>query len=462
LAKSSKEETLIKDGDKISIFPPVAGGGYAPSKPLKRKLQKMNAIENKILSILCEKLKKEGIQSTELEELGKEVRTKQDKLLTELLYLRTKGLIDFQDLYNNDHKLADVRNITITNMGIRTIQDEYSQSKDIKDSSILSGSKRDINVPKDLIIPVLLYLILWAMTRFLSPLSNKLVLLTLAIGLIVLIIVVFPLQTKNLLKVCRKIDVFSLLKTNKKIVFILILLIPVAFFLFKRDWSSPKIVITALSPATNAYGNYTTSESVLTIVGNVEDNKKVASLFINNMKIDIAKDNQFVAFAKVITLNTGENKIDIVAFDSLGNKGEKEITVTYVPKVAGAIIAKIQIDSDIITVNNYPVQIDAPAEIKNGRTFLPLRAISEVLGAEVTWISETRGIIVELGDFKISLQIGNPSAVVNGTVIDLEAPPYVKDGRTMVPFRVIAEGLGATVEWDPTPRIMTLIYYPKD
>jgi hypothetical protein len=63
---------------------------------------------------------------------------------------------------------------------------------------------------------------------------------------------------------------------------------------------------------------------------------------------------------------------------------------------------------------------------------------------------------VVLGTNTIGLQIGNTSAVVNGTVMTLDAPPYIKNSRTMVPLRIIAEGLGAQVEWDPALRVVTI------
>jgi hypothetical protein len=424
----------------------------------------MKAVENKILLILYEKLKNGSIQAMGLEELGKEVRTKRDKLLAELLYLKTKGLIDFRELYDDNHMLVDARSITIINKGIMTVEAKNSQSKDLK-SSFPSSEHKDFTISlKQIIIALACALFSIGIGKLISPLSNSWALIIAIGSLIVLLIILLPSQMKNLLKVYKKISiVFRLLKVSKKIVFVFFFIIPLAFFLFKRDWSSPKIIITALSPAVNTYGNYTTNESVLTIVGNVEDNKKVASLFINNVGMDIVKNEKFTFFAKVITLHAGENKIDIVAYDSSGNKGEKEITVTYAvtneaTKAAGVIVAKVQINSDIMIVNSHPVQIDAPAEIKNGRTFLPLRAISEALGATVDWIAETQGITVTLGENTIGLQVGNTSAVVNGTVMILDAAPYIKNYRTMVPFRVIAEGLGATVEWDPALRIMTVTY----
>lgn len=198
-------------------------------------------------------------------------------------------------------------------------------------------------------------------------------------------------------------------------------------------------------------------EGAVTISGTVEDNVGVVSLYIGAMKVDFAPDDG--AFSAVVALSEGENVIKVVAFDAAGNKGEVELTVDYaVPTV---IVVKIQIGSDIMTVNGQIKQLDAVAEIKEGRTYLPLRAIVEALGAEVTWIPETKGITLVLGEHTVGLQIGNVSAVVDGNVIAI-FPPYLKpygDGTfaaTMVPARLISEGLGAEVTWDPALRIVTI------
>jgi hypothetical protein len=210
-------------------------------------------------------------------------------------------------------------------------------------------------------------------------------------------------------------------------------------------------VVDTAKPVVEASAPAEVTSPMVTVTGKVTDNVGVVSLWIGAMKVDFAPDGTFSAKVEVAE---GANTIKVVAFDAAGNMGDKTLAVTYaVPKVT---VVKIQIGSDIMTVNGKAVQIDAPAEIMNGRTFLPLRAISEALGATVDWIAETQGITVTLGDNTIGLQVGNTSAVVNGTVMTLDAAPYIKNNRTMVPFRVIAEGLGATVEWDPALRIVTV------
>ena len=114
-----------------------------------------------------------------------------------------------------------------------------------------------------------------------------------------------------------------------------------------------------------------------------------------------------------------------------------------------------------MTVNGQVEQLDVAPVIHNGHTYLPLRAIAEALGAKVDWIAETKGITLTLGENTVGLQIGNVSAVVNGNVVAI-FPPYLQpygDGTyaaTMVPLRVIAEGLGAEVTWDATTRVVTI------
>jgi hypothetical protein len=211
------------------------------------------------------------------------------------------------------------------------------------------------------------------------------------------------------------------------------------------DTEAPVVTVTA--PAAGA----ALTTSPVKVMGTVTDNVGVTMLYIGSQKVDFAPDGTFSA---MVDLTEGANTIKVFAFDAAGNKGETDVAVTYAPpKVT---VVKVQIGSDIMTVNGNVVQLDAAPEIVNGRTFLPLRAISEALGATVDWIPDTQGITVTLGDSTVGLQIGNTSAVVNGTVMTLDAAPYIKNSRTMVPLRVIAEGLGAAVTWDPALRVVTI------
>ncbi|WP_405724911.1 stalk domain-containing protein [Anaerotignum sp.] len=105
---------------------------------------------------------------------------------------------------------------------------------------------------------------------------------------------------------------------------------------------------------------------------------------------------------------------------------------------------------------NYAVNDVAPI-ISGERTFLPIRLIAEALGATVSWENETQAVTIVDGDTTIVIYMGQPFATVNGTPIQLDAPAFITNGRTYLPVRFIAENLGATVNWDAEAKTVTII-----
>ena len=129
---------------------------------------------------------------------------------------------------------------------------------------------------------------------------------------------------------------------------------------------------------------------------------------------------------------------------------------TVVPPTTRVIV--LTIGTDIVTVDSKATSVDAAPEIINGRTFVPIRFIAETFGSTVAWIPATRSITITLGTTIIGLQIGNKTAVINGKIIALEAAPYIKNSRSMVPLRVITESFGGDVAWDPALHTITINY----
>ena len=98
-------------------------------------------------------------------------------------------------------------------------------------------------------------------------------------------------------------------------------------------------------------------------------------------------------------------------------------------------------------INGEPVELDLPPLIIQGRTMVPVRFIAEAFGAHVDWTNETQTITIELDETTIMLQIGNTTAFINGKAYVLDAAPTIVQSRTLVPVRFIAEAFGAKVEW---------------
>lgn len=100
-------------------------------------------------------------------------------------------------------------------------------------------------------------------------------------------------------------------------------------------------------------------------------------------------------------------------------------------------------------VDGVDKEFDSIPYIKDDRTFVSVRFITEALGASVEWLPETREVIIRSEECKIKLQIGNKNFVVNDkfTYKNDVAPEIIND-RTMLPIRVIAEYLNCKVSWD--------------
>ncbi len=93
--------------------------------------------------------------------------------------------------------------------------------------------------------------------------------------------------------------------------------------------------------------------------------------------------------------------------------------------------------------------------IDRGRTLVPFRAVAEGLGAEVSW-DGAKKVTVKKGERAIELTIGNSVADINGKTVELDVPAKIVNGRTVIPLRFIGESLDTTVEWVPNGQIVVI------
>lgn len=86
--------------------------------------------------------------------------------------------------------------------------------------------------------------------------------------------------------------------------------------------------------------------------------------------------------------------------------------------------------------------------LEKGRVFVPMRALFEWLGAEVSYDAALKTVKASRFGKNIELKIGNRRAYVNGTPVVLDVAPEISDGHVFVPLRFVAEVLDAEVNWD--------------
>lgn len=137
--------------------------------------------------------------------------------------------------------------------------------------------------------------------------------------------------------------------------------------------------------------------------------------------------------------------------------GKVSVDATFVQKdaaddsnaaEAGKTI-KLQIGSRIANVDNEAVIYDAAPVIRNDRTLVPIRIITEALGGKVDWNGATKEVTLSINDKEIKMTIGK-------TLEKYGVAPVIIDGRTFVPVRFVADELGAEVVWDEATKTVTI------
>ncbi len=137
-------------------------------------------------------------------------------------------------------------------------------------------------------------------------------------------------------------------------------------------------------------------------------------------------------------------------------KAEKDITLYAKWEKKYSVNITLTIGINEAVLNGEKVTIDAPPEIIEGRTHLPVRFIAEALSMEVSWNEEKREVTIKKDGKVISLIIGNAVALTDGKEVTLETAPYIKNDRTYLPVRFITEKLGCDVDWDEEKREVTI------
>lgn len=112
--------------------------------------------------------------------------------------------------------------------------------------------------------------------------------------------------------------------------------------------------------------------------------------------------------------------------------------------------------------NGKTLPVEVPPVIKSGSTLVPVRAISESLGADVIWDAKTRTVTIVKNSDTIMLTINASDVTKNGKAFNkLEVPAQIINGKTMVPVRFVSEAMGAEVDWDGANRTVKVTFTEK-
>ncbi len=140
---------------------------------------------------------------------------------------------------------------------------------------------------------------------------------------------------------------------------------------------------------------------------------------------------------------------------------KKEYTEDELEDIAKTTIELEEQGMTVLPVENVlskkgKFKFDVPPVVKEGRTLIPVRAISEGFGAQVAWDGETQTVTITKENITITLKIEEKIATLDGQEVALDVPAEIMNSRTVVPLRFIGESLGLTVEWDADERIIEI------
>ena len=132
--------------------------------------------------------------------------------------------------------------------------------------------------------------------------------------------------------------------------------------------------------------------------------------------------------------------------------------VNYVDEIptGPAVELKMTLGKTTYTLNGETKTMDVAPIIRNERTMLPVRYVAEALGATIAWDGATSTATLTTADTEIKITVGAAEAIVNGQAVKLDSPAFIENSRTYMPVRFVAETLGGTVAWDGATSTATI------
>jgi phosphate transport system substrate-binding protein len=123
-----------------------------------------------------------------------------------------------------------------------------------------------------------------------------------------------------------------------------------------------------------------------------------------------------------------------------------------VPSAVAANTISIKIDGQTVSSDTAPI-------VEGDRTLVPVRVITENLGADVSWNESVKQATVKTAAYTVVFTVGSTSYTVNGAVKTLDVPAKIVNSRTMIPLRALSEAIGAVVDYDSASNTAVVNYF---
>ncbi len=212
---------------------------------------------------------------------------------------------------------------------------------------------------------------------------------------------------------------------------------------FNGVYNYPIIVLPTAGADVEASEDFAKAGEVITITADLAQGRRVDTVVVTD-----ADDNKLTV-----------TEVNPVEYTFVMPASEATVAVTTAydsDAVKHPVEIIMQIGNCEIIVNGVTIQHDVPPTLVNDRTMLPIAIVAETLGADVDWDADARKVTITKDDIVIELFVDEYYAYFNGEKKVLDAAPYIEDNRTYLPVRFVSEHLGADVHWDGATRTVTI------
>ena len=135
--------------------------------------------------------------------------------------------------------------------------------------------------------------------------------------------------------------------------------------------------------------------------------------------------------------------------------GDKTSTTTIYD--SSSKIIEMTIGKKDYSINSEKKKMDTVPFIQDSRTLVPVRFVAESIGAQVEWDAEKQLVKITNNDSVMTLKVGENNYSLNDKTSEMDTKSIIKDSRTFIPIRFVAEALGLNVEYNDADKVVTLV-----
>ncbi len=196
--------------------------------------------------------------------------------------------------------------------------------------------------------------------------------------------------------------------------------------------------------------------------GKISPSGSISVQYGSKQVFNIIPDSGYRINQIIIDDNPIASTESVFEFNNISGNHSISVTFSRLPIASSIMIElKIDSPYIVINGTSMKIDAqDSKPMIKDGRTFLPIRKLIESLGGTVEWNASVQKVTILLNGHSIILYIGKTNALVDGNAVTLDVAPFILNSRTFLPLRFVSENLGAVVEWNASNKTVTIYYWP--